>query len=84
MNVTVRAIWLLILKEGGRWGVGELADALDVNSSQICNMVAAMSSSGHIKMYPRGDGRKFNEYSVDPSCRIPTQVTMKDIMEAQA
>lgn len=84
MKVTVKEIWLLILKEGGRWGVGEIASEFDVNSSEVCNMVAAMSNSGHIKVYPRGEGRKFNEYAVDLSCRIPTQVTMKDIMEAQA
>jgi predicted ArsR family transcriptional regulator len=82
--VCTKDIWLLILKEGGRWGVGEIANEFQVTSSQICNLMSSMSTGGFVKVYPRGEGRKFNEYAVDPTCRIPMAVTMKDIMEAQA
>jgi predicted transcriptional regulator len=83
-SLSTKTIWLLILSNGGRWGVGEIAQELGSTSEKVCNFIGMMAARGFVKRYPRSEGRKRHEYAVDGSCRIPMAVTMKEIMEAQS
>lgn len=83
-SLSTKAIWLLILSHGGRWGVGEIAQELGSTSEKVCNFIGMMAARGFVTRYPRNGDRKRHEYAVDGSCRIPMAVTMRDIMEAQS
>jgi predicted ArsR family transcriptional regulator len=73
-----RAIWLLLLTEGGRWTVAEVANELGVDTNHVCQYVAQMAGRGFLRRF---EGKKL-QYAVDKTCRVPMFITMGDIMGA--
>jgi hypothetical protein len=72
--------WLLMLTEGGRWSMAELADALRVQNS-LSGRVWRMCQQGMIVRHEKGIGRSRVGFSVTRDCRIPHGVTLEDLIK---
>jgi hypothetical protein len=75
-------IWLLLLKEGGKWDAAEASAAIAGSDRKlIAQNLRFMSEGGYLKRYERDsteDGRI--RYGVTLSCRVPRGVTMGEIL----
>jgi Mn-dependent DtxR family transcriptional regulator len=74
----IARIWLLMLKEGGRWPARELADKLEIKPASAFMAVNAMAMRGYATRYRLKAARSQYEYGVDEACRVPQGVTVKD------
>lgn len=83
-RLETRVIWLLLLKEGGRWSAAEIAVHLESDPEYVSRFASVMKSRGFLRRHERGATRKKFEYSVDRSCRIPRAVTMGDLIDTGA
>lgn len=82
-KVNARSIWLLLLAEGGRWKVSEIATELGASDPDLVHRFAhQMWKSGHLRKHVC-PGEKL-QYAVDKTCKIPMQLTMGDLMNAGA
>jgi predicted transcriptional regulator len=76
--IETRAIWLLVLREGGHWPCREIAAELGVTGDLVSRYISTMAARGFVR---RHDGSPL-KYSVDKNCRIPMDVTLADLMDA--
>jgi DNA-binding HxlR family transcriptional regulator len=82
-KITTRAIWLLLLKEGGRWSVNEIGSELGAaDPSLLCRFMHQMCERGYLRRHT--SPRERHQYSVDRTCKIPLFLTMGDLMDAGA
>lgn len=76
-----RAVWLLMLREGGRWRPPELSKSLSQHMDG--STLTAMVNTGALRRFPLL-GKKGSEYGVTLGCKVPIGVTLKDLVEAGA
>ncbi len=81
-HLGVSAIWLFLLKEGGRWSTREIAEAFGGKIDRVCSLTHAMAGRGFVKRHHKGEYRAQYEYAVDGTCEVPRKVKMSDILEA--
>lgn len=84
-QTNIARLWLLMLKEGGRWKSPELASALSVTPAQAMHALNAMATRGYAsrQLLPGSlPGRPRYQYGVDENCLVPQGVTVKHLMEA--
>lgn len=83
---TAKGIWLLLLREGGRWKVSELVTFFACESSDdICKFVNVMTQRGYLSRHVDKSGARSKcEYAVTPNCKIPRGVEMRELMELGA
>lgn len=82
-KVSTRAIWLLLLKEGGRWSVNEISTELGYGDpGLLCRFTHQMCERGYLKRHKQPGER--HQYSVDRTCKIPLSLTMGELMDAGA
>jgi hypothetical protein len=79
-----RDIWLLLLKEGGLWTVGEIASALGGGSDRTCRFLNMMVGRGYLRRHVKQTKeerkeRTYRAYSVDQTCKIPLKLTIGDL-----
>lgn len=75
-------VWLLLLKEGGRWGVGEIAGALGCEASnQFRAIFPQMLKYGYVTRFPNERGTRF-QYAVTPACRVPMGIEVRELAGA--
>jgi hypothetical protein len=76
----VKAAWLLMLGEGGRWSAKEISTKL---GQDLHSHLYRMTEQGCVARYPSSDDEPV-QFGVTNDCKVPLGVTMKEIMEAQA
>lgn len=77
---SVKAAWLLMLGEGGRWSSKDISQKL---GKDLHSHLYRMMEQGYAIRYAGGDGEPVR-FGVTTDCKVPLGVTMRDIMEAQA
>ena len=73
-------VWLLMLREGGRWSATELADSLGLKRPNVLMTMHAMALRGYAVRH--GEAGSYS-YGVTGSCKVPNGVTLEDIRAAQ-
>lgn len=76
----VKAAWLLMLTEGGRWSSKEISKKL---GKDLHSHLYRMTEQGYVLKYPSTEDDPV-QFGVTTDCKVPLGVTMRDIMEAQA
>ena len=81
---SVKGIWMLLLRQGGRWNVSELVKFFTCESSDdICKFVNVMTNRGYLAKYKEQSGtRPKYQYAVTKACKIPQGVEMWELIEA--
>lgn len=51
MSFTVSEVWLMLLKEGGRWKAKEVAGRIGMHASDTARNLKHMSESGMVKRW---------------------------------
>ncbi|HYF16317.1 MAG TPA: hypothetical protein VEA40_00510 [Ramlibacter sp.] len=75
-----RELWLLMLRQGGRWSTRELRDANPaLDPGAVPAMLKSMASSGSVKKL---EDDKVLRFCVTKDCRIPHGVTLDDLLSA--
>lgn len=78
---TNAAVWLMMLREGGRWSAAEVGARIGMDQSQVANNLRAMEQFGTLKRWDRGDKPTDRvRFGVTPECTIPRGVTVADIV----
>lgn len=78
----IARVWLLLLREGGRWDVNGLADELGMRLPPLQSALNAMATRGYAKRIPASNGRRRFVYSLEGPCRVPQGVTVDDLTQA--
>jgi predicted ArsR family transcriptional regulator len=84
-HTQIAQLWLLMLKEGGRWKSPELAEALKVTPAQAMHALNAMATRGYAsrQLLPGSlPGRPRYQYGVDAACLVPQGVKVADLLAA--
>lgn len=81
-KIETKEIWLLLLKEGGWWGAGEIANELGGHYDYVCRVIYQMCTRGYLKRHERVAERI--AYSVDKTCKVPLKLKVSDLIEAGA
>jgi hypothetical protein len=75
------AIWLFLLKGGGRWTSGEIARGIAGDTDGVSQLLSAMAQSGQVRKHPVvGKERRF-AYGVTGDCKVPRAVTVRAIAD---
>lgn len=73
-------IWLLMLKEGGRWSAAEIADKLNDHTLMVSQNVASMVEFGSVCRYEKTTAADRVRFGITPDCKIPRGVSISDIL----
>lgn len=75
-----KRIWLVMLKQGGRWSNADVAAALGRDNTWTANLVHSMCTTGTLHRFGYGRGAR---YGVTHECRIPVGVTISEVVACQ-
>jgi hypothetical protein len=76
-----RAIWLIVA-QGGWWKTREIKESmpLEISVDRLGNYLWVMTNrTGHLVSRGSGEDR---EYSLAPSCKMPMELTVQDVVGA--
>lgn len=76
-----KSIWLLLAREGGRWTIKEIAEALPSLPSE--NLHGAMRDMNKSKQVARYRGERIS-YGVTPACTVPRDTTLAELAATNA
>lgn len=77
---SVKAAWLLMLGEGGRWSSKDISEKL---GKDLHSHLYRMMEQGYAIRYSGSDGVPVR-FGVTNECKVPLGITLRDIVEAQA
>lgn len=78
----VRQLWLHLLAEGGYSTKAELAAEIQVEGKRVDGLLDQLASRGFCQKYRNPDRKNGVGYGVTLSCKVPNEVTVKDILAA--
>ena len=76
------AMWLHMLKHGGRWTATELSRFTHDNRDRADTMLNAMARRGIVSSYISGKRKNGRAYGVHLGCRFPRGVTLEQVLQA--
>lgn len=77
-----RPLWLFLLREGGYWDARELAQRLTIDATQARSTLRQMWDRGMVKrQVPTAYGKTIT-YTVDDDCRLPDNLTLREVRNA--
>lgn len=76
----VKAAWLLMLSEGGRWSSKEISTRL---GKDLHSHLYRMTEQGYVSRYPSSEDEPV-QFGVTNDCKVPLGVTVRELMEAQS
>lgn len=74
------AVWLMMLKEGGRWTAAEVGERLQIDQTAAASAMRAMHEFGTLHKWERSPTNDRVRFGVTTECRIPRGVTVQDVM----
>lgn len=77
--MSTKQIWLLMLREGGRWSIGETIEAAGLRAAK--QTVPMMASTGSLVRFEKEKKGDRIRYGVTKNCKVPTGVTLAELME---
>lgn len=75
------AVWLMMLKEGGRWTAAEVGQRLAIDQTAAASALRAMHEFGTVQKWERSPANDRVRFGVTPACKIPRGVTISDVIE---
>lgn len=75
-----RAMWLLMLAEGGWWRADELIDRLALNPAKARDCLRRMRDGGTTLATRRNAAHE--EFCVKPDCCVPAGITIDEVQQA--
>jgi DNA-binding HxlR family transcriptional regulator len=79
---TTRAVWLFLLRQGGRWSCAELAYALAGQSHHsIEQALTRMSADGFIKRFDKKVKGDRVTFGVTRECKVPRGIPLTALLE---
>lgn len=69
-------IWMHLVKEGGRWSVAEIAEAIRMKPVAVNNALYRMFEQQMVDRRQRKDGYERVSFGVTVKCKIPLGVTL--------
>lgn len=75
-------VWLHMLREGGRWKVGELAQEVDRDQTELRGLLRSMNNSGHVARFEKDGEAKWVQYGITAACKVPVGVTLAEMASA--
>lgn len=80
-NMTA-AMWLHMLKHGGRWTATELCRFTHDSRDRADTMLNAMAKRGIVSSYISGKRKNGRAYGVHLGCTLPRGLTLEQVLEA--
>jgi DNA-binding HxlR family transcriptional regulator len=78
-----KAIWMHLLKEGGRWTCAELRDALkEIPGHTVDVTLSRMTTRGLLNRFEKQAGCTSSSYGITRNCKVPYGVHLADLMGA--
>lgn len=74
------ALWLAILKEGGRSTSGEAAAATGRKPTGLNSVLDSLARAGSLRKYPAPAGHHGVRFGVTADCIVPHGVSVADIL----
>lgn len=75
-------LWLVMLKEGGRWKPKDLAAKVRADGVAVSQSLLGMAETGYVRKFAAGP--RFFVYAVTGECSAPRSVSVNDVAEALA
>ncbi|MCC2632164.1 MAG: hypothetical protein K0S48_50 [Ramlibacter sp.] len=75
----VKAVWLHLLTEGGRWRHAELADLLGCDRARMDSVLCGMLKRDYLVRFRDNSRKNGVAYGVTPACRIPGGITLQEL-----
>lgn len=85
-NIT-STLWMIMLREGGRWKPKELVDAVPPAGPAVIHAsgtLQAMARAGQCIAFPVVGVTLKNTYGVTLGCKVPNGITLRDLVDAGA
>lgn len=76
-----KRIWLLLLKEGGRWSAAEIAQKIEDFGDDMSGTLANLVSRGYLRRIAKDESNSRVQFVVTPVCKVPRDVTLRELME---
>jgi predicted transcriptional regulator len=76
------AVWLMMLKQGGRWTAAEIGVHLGTDQSSAATALRAMVEFGTMARWDRSETNDRVRFGVTADCKVPRGVSVKEITEA--
>jgi predicted transcriptional regulator len=73
------AVWLMMLREGGRWTAAEVGERLSLDQTAAAGSLRSMYEFGTVQKWERSETNDRVRYGVTVDCKIPRGVTVKDV-----
>lgn len=73
-------VWLLMLKEGGRWSAAEIGQRVGMGQTEAGTNLRAMHEFGTVQKWERVNPGDRVRFGVTPGCKVPRGVTVQDIL----
>lgn len=78
---TNAAVWLMLLKEGGRWSAAEVGERVGMDQTAAATNLRFMEEFGTVKRWARGDKPTDRvRFGVTAECKVPRGVKLSDIL----
>jgi DNA-binding MarR family transcriptional regulator len=71
---------MYLLREGGRTGANEIAKVLNMGQSYVGAVCQKFADRGYAVRFERAEGEKALTFGVTPNCKIPREVTLRDVL----
>lgn len=76
-----KRIWLLLLKEGGRWRTAEISEALSELPYVVTQALYPLERRESVKRYEKPGKGQFVAWGITPGCKVPQGVSLADLLE---
>lgn len=73
------AVWLMMLKEGGRWTAAEVGARLGLDQTAAASALRAMHEFGTLQKWERSEANDRVRFGVTDDCKIPRGVVVRDV-----
>lgn len=74
------AVWLMLLKEGGRWTAVEVAARTRQDQTAAAASLRAMHEFGTVQKWDRSADNDRVRFGVTPACKVPRGISISDIL----
>jgi ribosomal protein L13E len=78
-RASTKAIWMHLLREGGRWSVREVAKALKSDAVLTSQNMMKMRANEYLVSFPRTRHKNGVAFGVTKECKVPRGFTVEEL-----